>query len=379
MKVNAVFLGIMGRYPVGGVALCALQFMKALQTLGFSVFYVEDTGECNYDPAINGLATDPSYALNFIERELARIGLERSWAYIDYKGNYFGHSRSDVARMCASSDLLVNLSGGSWFWRNEYLAVPLKLFVDSDPGFTQQAIADSGQGWYVDFFATFDALFTFGTNIGSPLSNIASTPYTWHPTIQPIELDWWNMTSPPTTLEWTTVMSWRNDSFPGLDPGKCKELRRLMQLPQRIPYNFHLALSGPAPIDELTRYGWKVSNGVAITASTEDYMKFITASRGEVGLAKELYASTRSGWLSDRTQCYMAASRPAIVRDTAIRWIHSGEGIVFYETLEDLVAALQHVEANYDYHAVRAKEIAYDLFRGTRVVQRVLATAGMTL
>jgi len=376
---KAVFLGIMGRYPVGGVALCALQFMKALQTLGFSVFYVEDTGECNYDPTINGIATEPSYALNFIEGELARIGLEKSWAYVDYEGNYFGHARSEVARECGSADLLVNLSGGSWFWRDEYLAVPLKIFVDSDPGFTQRAIADAGQGWYVDFFANFDALFTFGTNIASPISRIAATPYTWHPTIQPIELDWWNTPSSSTPLEWTTVMSWRNDSFPGLDPGKCKELQRLIQLPQQTPYKFHLALAGPAPYDDLRRHGWNVSNGVSISASGEAYMKFIRDSRGEVGFAKEMYAATRSGWLSDRTQCYMAASRPAIVRDTAISWIPSGDGIVFYETLEEFVTALQHVESNYKQHAARAKEIAYALFRGTRTVKGVLATAGMTL
>lgn len=379
MTGKAVFLGIMGRYPVGGVALCALQFMKALQDLGFSVFYVEDTGECNYDPTINGIATEPSYAVNFIERELTRIGLERSWTYVDYQGKYFGHTRSEVARECASADLLVNLSGGSWFWRDEYLAVPLKIFVDSDPGFTQQAIAGAGEGWYFDFFATFDALFTFGTNIASPISQIATTPYTWHTTIQPIELDWWSTPSSSTSLEWTTVMSWRNDSFPGLDPGKCKELQRLIQLPQRTPYKFHLALSGPAPCDDLRRHGWNVSNGVSITASSDSYMKFITTSRGEVGIAKELYASTRSGWLSDRTQCYMAASRPVIVRDTAISWIASGDGIVFYETLDELVAALQHVESNYKQHAARAREIAYALFRGTRIVKSVLATAGMTI
>lgn len=227
MTGKAVFLGIMGRYPVGGVSLCAIQFMKALQTLGFSVFYVEDTGECNYDPTINGIATEPSYAVSFIKQELERIGLEDSWAYVDYEGTYSGKAQSEVARACASSDLLVNLSGGSWFWRDEYLAVPRKIFVDSDPGFTQQAIADAGQGWYVNFFAAFDALFTFGTNIASSESRIAPTPYTWHPTIQPIELDWWSTSSPPSSLEWTTVMSWRNDSFPASTPANARNCRGL--------------------------------------------------------------------------------------------------------------------------------------------------------
>ena len=71
------------------------------------------------------------------------------------------------ARSARDADLFVNLSGGSWFWRDEYVKIPRRVFIDSDPVFTQLAIAKA-EGWYVDFFKGFDHLFTFGANIGTP-------------------------------------------------------------------------------------------------------------------------------------------------------------------------------------------------------------------
>ena len=76
-------------------------------------------------------------------------------------------SREGVRAFCADADLFVNLSGGSWFWRDEYVNIPHRVFVDSDPVFTQLAIAKA-EGWYVDFFKGFDHLFTFGANVGTP-------------------------------------------------------------------------------------------------------------------------------------------------------------------------------------------------------------------
>ena len=93
------------------------------------------------------------------------MGLEDSWAYVDYQGGYHGKTRAQVAEACAGADLMVNLSGGCWIVRPEYEALP-KVFIDTDPGFTQQAIAEAGEGWYRDFFAAHDALFTFALRVG---------------------------------------------------------------------------------------------------------------------------------------------------------------------------------------------------------------------
>ena len=41
-----------------------------------------------------------------------------------------------------------------------------------------------------------------------------------------------------------------------------------------------------------------------------------SAPRAEFGVAKHTYVAHRSGWFSDRTECYLAPGRPALVQDT---------------------------------------------------------------
>src|SRR5439155_991455 len=179
--MRIVVAGIMGRYPYGGVQWCSLMYLKGLRQLGHEVWYLEDTGECNYDPEANTLATDPAYALGTLARALEPAGFGDRWCYIDYTGRHHGMTEARWREMCARTDLYLNLSGGSWFWRDEYSAIPHSAFIDSDPGFTQLAIA-SGPDWYVDFFRRFDTLFTFGANIGTKASSVETGDLRWHHT-----------------------------------------------------------------------------------------------------------------------------------------------------------------------------------------------------
>ena len=91
-----------------------------------------------------------------------------------------------MQRFCADADLFLNLSGGSWFWRDEYARIPRSAFIDSDPAFTQLAIAKA-EPWYVEFFKRFDRLFTFGANIGTPASPVPVGDFVWHKTWQPVD------------------------------------------------------------------------------------------------------------------------------------------------------------------------------------------------
>ena len=60
MKI--VFAGIVARYPFGGVTWCSLMYLLGLRALGHEVLYIEDTGECVYDPERDEIAIDPTYA-----------------------------------------------------------------------------------------------------------------------------------------------------------------------------------------------------------------------------------------------------------------------------------------------------------------------------
>jgi hypothetical protein len=376
-RKRLVLAGIVGRYPVGGVTWCALQYIAGFQRLGYDVFYLEDTGECNFDPVQNAIATDPAYALDYIRRQLALVGLEDSWAYIDYEGGYHGKTQAQVAEACRGAELMVNLSGGCWFLRPEYEGLS-KIFIDTDPGFTQQAIADAGDSWYRDFFAAHDTLFTFALRAEDPRCDLPETPFHWHPTIQPVELDFWPVTPAPGDGPFTTVLSWTTDSFPGIGKGKGDELLRLIEVPERTRERLLLAIAGKPPTELLAGHGWELTDAVQATIDAEAYRRFIQSSKAELGFAKAMYVETGSGWFSDRTQCYLASGRPALVRETGFSDILPvGEGLLSFEDAEGMIEGIERIAAEYELHCRRAREIAEEHFAATNVLRSLLQTAGM--
>jgi len=152
MKV--LVAGIIARYPFGGVTWCSLMYLLGLRALGHEVLYIEDTGECIYDPEQNTRSEDPSYGTRYIHNALEPFGLGDRWSFVNYDASYHGVSHEQVKAFCADAELFINLSGGAWFWRDEYVKIPRKVFIDSDPVFTQLAIAKA-EGWYVEFFHGF--------------------------------------------------------------------------------------------------------------------------------------------------------------------------------------------------------------------------------
>lgn len=370
MKI--VVAGIIARYPYGGVTWCSLMYLLGLRALGHEVCYLEDTGECIYDPEQNALSTDPSYGTRYIHQALEPFGLGDRWSFVNYDGVHHGASRDTVRQWCREADLFINLSGGSWFWRDEYAAIPRKVFIDTDPVFTQLALA-KGDAWYVRFFETFDRVFTFGANIGTPACAIPTGGLTWHKTWQPVVLDQWVPAVPPGEA-FTTVMTWRIESFADVDANKDREFMKVIDLPSRTTVPLHLAVNGPQEL--LRRHGWQTVDAMSVSRSLWDYRAFLHRSKGEFAVAKHAYVAHRSGWFSDRTECYLASGRPAVVQDTG--WsahLPSGEGLLAFSTADEAVEALERVVADYGRHALSAAEVAREHFEASRVLTRLLQVA----
>jgi len=371
--VKILLAGIIARYPFGGVTWCSLMYLLGLRELGHEVFYVEDTGECIYDPVQNARTEDPSYGTAYIHDALAPFGLGDRWSLVNYDGAYHGASHETLQRFCADADLFINLSGGSWFWRDEYARIPRKAFVDSDPVFTQLALA-KGEAWYVDFFKRFDHLFTFGANVGTPASDVPAAGFTWHKTWQPVTTGLWRSPRPPGD-RFSTVMTWRIESFTDVDGNKDREFVKFIDLPSRTPHRFELAINGPQKL--LREHGWNTVDAMAVSRTPWQYRDFIQNSKGEFGVAKHAYVAHRSGWFSDRTECYLAAGRPALVQDTG--WsahLPNGEGLLAFATPAEALDGLDRIAGDYDRHARRAAEIAGDCFDANRVLPRLLDVAG---
>ncbi len=370
MKI--LFAGIIARYPFGGVTWCTLMYLLGLRALGHDVFYIEDTGECVYDPVLNTRATDPGYGTSYIHNALEPFGLGDKWAFVNYDGTYHGRSAEEVHRFCADADLFLNLSGGSWFWRDEYARIPRSAFIDSDPAFTQLAIAKA-EPWYVAFFKRFNHLFTFGSNIGTPASAIPVGDFRWHHTWQPVTLDDWRTAATPLN-RFSSVMTWQIESFTDVGGNKDQEFLKYIDLPSRTTQPFELAVNGPEQL--LREYGWSTVAAMGVSRTLWDYREFIQRSRAEFGVAKHTYVATKSGWFSDRTECYLASGRPALVQDTG--WtahLPSGEGLFSFSTVDEALAGIERINSDYERHARRALEIAREHFDAARILPRLLEVA----
>jgi hypothetical protein len=370
MKI--LMAGIIARYPFGGVTWCSLMYLLGLRALGHEVFYIEDTGECVYDPVQNTRSTDPSYGTSYIHAALEPFGLGDRWTFVNYDGSYHGRDAAAVRRYCADADLFLNLSGGSWFWRDEYARIPRKVFIDSDPAFTQLAIAKA-EPWYVAFFERFDRLFTFGANIGTPASPVPTGRFTWHKTWQPVTIDQWQTDVTPRD-RFTSVMTWQIESFTDVGGNKDQEFLKFIDLPGRTAQPFELAINGPQRL--LREHGWQTVDAMGASRSLWDYRQFLQTSKAEFGVAKHTYVSTRSGWFSDRTECYLAAGRPALVQDTG--WtahLPHGDGLLAFSNPEEALAGIDRINSAYDRHARRAAEIAREHFDAARVLTRLIEEA----
>ncbi|MDQ3706228.1 MAG: glycosyltransferase family 1 protein [Chloroflexota bacterium] len=370
--MNIIVAGVMGRYPYGGVVWCSLMYLLGLMRLEHKVWYLEDMGECNFDPVENTLSKDPRYAVNFIRDCLQPYGLEDRWCYVDWRQRYHGHTREQWLDVCAGADLFINLSGGCAFWRDEYASIPHSAYIDTDPGFTQLDAARRPER--LDFLSRYGSLFTFGRNIGTPASLVPALGLDWEHTWQPVLVDWWRPTNETPRDAFTTVMTWRIASFKEIGGNKDQELLRFLDLPRHVSTPLELAVNGPRSF--LEAHGWVCRAAFEVSHNPSAYRDYIASSLGEFSVAKHTYVATNSGWFSDRTACYLASGRPAVVQDTGFSvYLPSGSGLVAFRTFQEAQDGLENVTAHYPHHANAARELAVAYFAPEVVLPPLLERA----
>ena len=134
-------------------------------------------------------------------------------------------------------------------------------------------------------------------------------------------------------------MTWKIESFTDVDGNKDREFVKFIDLPTRTGTRFELAVNGPQQL--LREHGWPTVDAMSVSRSLWDYRSFIQGSRAEFGVAKHAYVAHRSGWFSDRTECYLAAGRPAVVQDTGwSQHLPEGTGLIGFSTVEEALDGL---------------------------------------
>ena len=342
--MRILFAGIIARYPFGGVTWCSLMYLLGLRALGHEVFYIEDTGECVYDPVQNTRATDPGLR-HHLHPQRARAVRPRRPVVVRQLRRQLPRPQRRRGPALRRRRRSVHQPLGR--------LVVLARRVRADPA---QGVHRFGPGVHAAGDREGGAVVRASSSSGSttcsrsartsapPASPIPTGAFTWHKTWQPVTIDDWR-----TDARAARPLHDRDDLAD-------RELRRRRRQQGSGVREVHR----PAVADAAALRARDQRTAAAAARSTAgtrwtrcrcrarpaDYRDFIHGSKAEFGVAKHTYVANRSGWFSDRTECYLASGRPALVQDTG--WtahLPSGDGLLAFSTLDEAIAGIDRINA----------------------------------
>jgi hypothetical protein len=389
-------------YPQGGGHLWVfLNWALGLRALGCEVIWLETVSNKETVSALksrrkyNGLrlerdglverSSDLMYEVQAnvatLKRRLERYGLAENLALHSWSGETLS---DEVTKGCldleaaAEADLLLNLRynlPGEVVGRFRRSAL-----LDIDPGLLQVWIS---QG--LVSVPQHDLYFTIGETVGQPGAQFPDVGLKWHYTPPPVFLPEWppvkaDAMAPYTTVSHWWAMEWVEIQGEYRDNNKRAAFLAYSDLPSRTSTRLELAL-GLAPSDEeesrlLEERGWKIRHAWTVSSEPEQYRAYVQQSRGEFSVVKPSCVWLSNAWISDRTLCYLASAKPAVIQHTGpSRFLPDSEGLLRFRTLEEAARALSAVEADYERHCRLARKLAEEHFDAQKVVGRVLERA----
>lgn len=377
-SLRILFGGAFARVPgQGGLAWVVLQYVLGLRRLGHEVLLVEPLTATDLRPAGASLGESEN-AADFL-RVVRAFGLEGSAALILTGGEQaVGLPYERLRQAARRADLSIEIAGAlSGTGLTD--ALPVRLYLDLDPGFTQLWHDAQGIDMRFDGYTHFA---TVGLTFDGPGRTVPTCGIDWISTPPPVVLAEWPFAERLERDALTTVANWRG--YGSIEAGgafygqKAHSLRRLLDLPRQTGARFELALAidpgEPRDLAALDAHGWRRVDPGVVAGSPEAYRRFIQGSRAEIGVAKSGYVEGRCGWFSDRSVCYLASGRPVIAQETG--WseaVPAGAGLFAFETAEDVAAALEEMDRDYEGHRRAARAVAEACFDSDRVLGRLLS------
>jgi hypothetical protein len=327
-------------YPQGGGHCWVfLNWALGLRELGYRVVWLESV-------APHATAEELYARVDALERRLAPYGLSEIALAANDGRLAPGCLALDEA--AADADLLVNFQDK--LTRDQVDRFPRSVFIDLDPGLRQLWIS-SGQ----TTLARHDVYFTIGETVGTPTARFPDCGIRWHYTPPAVFLPQWPVTPAAENASYSTVAHWwhQAEKVNGreVDNNKWVAFMEYVDVPAEVPHRLELAL-GEGPAIRSARafwgsHGWQVSDAWEVASTPWDYQSFIRRSRGEFSCAKATYKLLENAWISDRTICYLASGKPAIVQYTGpSRFLPDAEGLLRFRTPEEAVACLQEAESH---------------------------------
>jgi len=354
-----------------------LQYMLGLERLGIRSYWVDRLQTVN--PFRD--RRDLEYLTRRFDEIARAFGFGDRYCLVYNDGeDYFGLSEHELRKVVGDTQLLINISG---FLPEDSILreIPARAYIDVDPGFTQL--------WARQTDLHFDRhthFFTVGQNVGTEAFAVPPDDRSWISILPPIVLDHWPVLTDERCEHFSTVAGWRTKQYADLDGdafvGKHSEFQKIIGFPEASGQSVELALDigawDFADMEMLCTNGWKVVSPYRYAGTPQSYRSYIRHSRGEFGVAKHGYVKSNSGWVSDRTGCYLASGKPVLLESTGFEsTLPVGEGLITFRTLEEAVAGVRKINENYLDHCRAARTIAERWFDSDRVLTKILGHTGL--
>jgi hypothetical protein len=384
-----VVLGMMGRCPFGGQTWLYLNWLRGLARLGHEVWYVEDDATWPYDPRVNSLTDDPSYAAAYLDRVTRSIGQDGLWAYRPlYRGGEecYGLSAGRLRELYRDCDAILNLCGATVL-NDDHRKAPRLIYVETDPVTNQLELAN-GKAKTLEVLTQHDTIVTYGENYGEPDCGVPmGGGFRYLKTRQPVDLDLWPMAFDPAAARYTTIGNWKQQgqdvSWNGQTYywSKHHEFLKFLDLPRRRPqlgFELWLNLDDPQDRQRLLDHGWGLASPLQASLDPWGYQELFRRSRGEWTVAKDQNVRLRSGWFSERDACYLACGKPVVAQSTGFeKFLPTGAGLFAFRNMDQVLQALDTIESDYAKACQAARAVAVEQLEATRVCRKFLEDVGL--
>jgi hypothetical protein len=362
-------------YPEGGGHLWVyLNWALGFQALGFKVVWLEGVVPSTPPSEIARLAA-------CLKSHLKPYGLDESLALCGWDGEELpGDTTHDILRLeeAAEADVLVDL--GYHFSENVVRRFHRSALIDIDPGLLQIWLS---QGEIE--LARHDCYFTIGETVGRPGSLFPDAGYDWNYTPPCVALENWPVITAPANSAFTTVSHWNEKGLwiefgdELYDNNKKQGFLPYLSLPRRTSQRLELALSlVPGAEDDdrrmLEENGWNIQNAYQVAGTPADYRSYIQGSRGEFSCVKPSCVRLQNAWISDRSLCYLASGRPAVVEHTGpSSFLPDAEGLLRFRNFEEAARCLEMASKDHEFHSRSARLLAEEYFDARKVAANLLA------